>query len=215
MGDQSSGKSSVLEAVSGIPFPRSSGLVTKCATEISMSTGPKWKAEVSISGNNGKVVHLDCEAEITAKIEELSNELCGSKTFCSDEIIKIKVQAPGAPNLTIIDLPGIVRTSVEGQEKGVKDQVNELLDRYLREARTIILAVIPANIDIATVEMLERAAEVDPEGSRTMGVLTKPDLVDEGAEKGVLAVLENHTKPLTHGYYMLKNRSQGDSERGM
>jgi hypothetical protein len=79
----------------------------------------------------------------------------------------------------------------------------------------VVLAVIPANVDIATVDILERAAKVDPGGTRTMGVLTKPDLVDKGAESCVLSVLANRAKPLQHGYVMLKNRSQEDLDGKM
>jgi len=79
---------------------------------------------------------------------------------------------------------------------------------YLEQKRTIILAVVPSNADIATSEILQMAQEVDPDGERTVGVLTKPDLVDKGAEDEVMEVLMNQRKELKHGYYMLKNRSQ-------
>ena len=87
-----------------------------------------------------------------------------------------------------------------------------MLNRFLVQDRTIILGVIPSNVDIATVDILERAGKVDPKGVRTIGVLTKPDLVDEGGEPEVLEVLMNRKKPLLHGYYMLKNRSQKELE---
>ena len=112
------------------------------------------------------------------------------------------------PDLTIIDLPGIVRTEVDGQEKGVVARVKSMLMHYLEQKRTIILAVVPSNADIATSEILQMAQEVDPDGERTVGVLTKPDLVDKGAEDEVMEVLMNQRKEPKHGYYMLKNRSQ-------
>lgn len=103
-----------------------------------------------------------------------------------------------------------MRTATERQNKIVKALVDGMLDKYLQQTRTIILAVIPANVDIATVDILERASVVDPEVNRTIGVLTKPDLVGEGGEGEVIKVLRNHAKPLLHGYFMLKNRSQKD-----
>ena len=106
----------------------------------------------------------------------------------------------------------IVRTTTSGQNEGVQSQVDGMLNRFLVQDRTIILAVIPSNVDIATVDILERATKVDPKGVRTIGVLTKPDLVDEGGEPEVLEVLNNRKKPLLHGYYMLKNRSQKELE---
>ena len=105
-----------------------------------------------------------------------------------------------------------MRTTTSGQNEGVQSQVDGMLNRFLVQDRTIILAVIPSNVDIATVDILERATKVDPKGVRTIGVLTKPDLVDEGGEPEVLEVLNNRKKPLLHGYYMLKNRSQKELE---
>jgi interferon-induced GTP-binding protein Mx len=80
--------------------------------------------------------------------------------------IVIEVRAPGLPDLTLIDLPGIVRTTTSGQSSNVMAQVNTLVEKYLLQERTIILAVVPANQDVATVDILERAKRVDPEGNR-------------------------------------------------
>ena len=127
----------------------------------------------------------------------------------------VRVEAPGAPDLTVIDLPGIVRTSTAGQDPAVIGQVNDLINAYLKQERTIVLAVVPANQDIATIDILERARVMDPEGVRTLGVLTKPDLVGPGSEGEVLAVLRNERKPLRLGYVMVKCRSQRDLDRGI
>ena len=162
MGDQSSGKSSVLEAISGIQFPRGTGLVTRCATQITMSQGPEWSAELHAAGEV-RVVKVGGEDELGRHIEELTDKLRGDEEFCDvDKLIEIKLKAPDAPDLTIIDLPGIVRTSTAGQTDAVRVQVDKLLEYYLHQARTIILAVIPCNVDIATVDILERASRADP-----------------------------------------------------
>ena len=218
MGDQSSGKSSVLEALSGIPFPRGAGLVTRCATQLSMSRGQEWSATIEASDNTDAkaAFTVGSKAGIADRIKELTDTLCGgggggegSKGICLDRYIQVKVEAPDMPDLTIIDLPGIVRTATQGQSKTVVQDVDALLSKYLKQDRTVVLAVIQANVDIATVDILERAAKVDPDGARTMGVLTKPDLVDKGTESGVLGILANRVKPLKHGYVMLRNRSVG------
>ena len=192
MGDQSSGKSSVLEAISGIPFPRGSGLVTRCATQLTMKSVPEgypWRAHVTVDWSkpqpsaSGEVA---TPAALTEKIEELTNILCASdsSTFSTDAIV-VRVESPGAPDLTLIDLPGIVRTHTAGQDPGVIGQVNALINTYLKQDRTIVLAVVPANQDIATIDILERARAVDTEGVRTLGVLTKPDLIGPGSEDEV------------------------------
>ena len=102
-------------------------------------------------------------------------------------------------NLTLIDLPGLVRTVTEGQNPQVIVEVNNLIEAYLAQSRTIILAVVPSNVDVATVDILERAQNVDPTGERTIGVLTKPDLIDRGSEAEVVQVLTNVRKPLKLG----------------
>ena len=89
-----------------------------------------------------------------------------------------------------------------------------MVEYYLKQERTIVLCIVPANQDVATVDILERALRVDPTGERTIGVLTKPDLVGEGAEDEVLATLRNERKPLKLGYLMVKNRSAAQLKKG-
>jgi interferon-induced GTP-binding protein Mx1 len=222
MGDQSSGKSSVLEAISGIPFPRGSGLVTRCATQLTMKSAPEgypWRAHISVGWDRAQPSAsglVETPEALTKKIEELTDILCESakETFSTDCII-VRVESPGAPDLTLIDLPGIVRTATAGQNVSVIGQVNSLISSYLQQDRTIVLAVIPSNQDIATIDILERARSVDPEGVRTLGVLTKPDLIGPGSESEVLAVLNNERKPLKLGYIMVKCRSQRDLDNGV
>jgi hypothetical protein len=80
--------------------------------------------------------------------------------------------------------------------------------RHIRDERTIILAVIPSNTDIATQEILTIAKEVDPKGLRTLGVLTKPDLIDRGGEENVMSLVEGKRNPLRLGYHIVRNRGQ-------
>lgn len=222
MGDQSSGKSSVLEAISGIPFPRGSGLVTRCATQLTMknvAAGVPWRAHIAVLWNRPQPKEsgpVGSPAELTQRIEQLTEILCqNQKSAFSRDSIVVKVEAPGAPDLTLIDLPGIVRTATAGQDPAVIGQVNSLVESFLQQERTVVLAVVPANQDVATIDILERARGVDPEGVRTLGVLTKPDLVGPGSESEVMSVLRNERKPLKLGYVMVKCRSQRDLDRGV
>ncbi|KAG5184845.1 Mx2, Mx-like dynamin-related GTPase [Tribonema minus] len=214
MGDQSSGKSSVLESLSGIPFPRGSGLVTRCPIRLSMkrtAAGSAWIAHAHTSSSPGDVKRAETPAHLTALMEALTDTLTSN---FSTESINVKVTAPGVPDLTVVDLPGIIRTSTAGQDPRMIQQVNALIDSFLMQERTIILCVIPANQDIATVDILERALKVDPSGERTIGVLTKPDLIGPGNEDEVMAVLLNVRKPLQLGYTMLRNRTQKELAAG-
>jgi interferon-induced GTP-binding protein Mx1 len=218
MGDQSSGKSSVLEALSGVPFPRGSGLVTRCPTRLIMrkaAKGEPWRAVASTTKNSTHQVQVKTPEELTTVIESLTETLTGSTNGFSTESIVVKLVSETAPDLTVIDLPGIIRTATQGQAQKSINEVNDLINHFLKMERTIILAVIPSNQDIATVDILERAAVADPNGVRTIGVLTKPDLIGPGGEDEVLAVLHNVRKPLKLGYIMVKNRSQKELASGM
>jgi len=225
MGDQSCGKSSVLEALSGVPFPRGTGLVTRCPCQLTMkrSVDEQWRGSVKVLRRSGQAVAGDANvakevtspSALTQAIEACTNHLTQSisGSFSADSIV-VEVRAPHVPDLTIIDLPGIVRTATAGQDMSVITQVGETIERYLSQDRTIILAIVPANQDVATVDILERALRVDPTGARTIGVLTKPDLVGDGGEDEVVAVLRNERKPLKLGYVMVKNRSAAELKRG-
>jgi interferon-induced GTP-binding protein Mx len=219
-GDQSSGKSSLLESISGIPFPKGTGLVTRCPTRISMAAcGPTepWVADVKLPNTIAQSGIFNARGQVTT-VEQLSKRLAeAAEIVCppnsaefSSEVIQVSVQSPTMPNLSLIDLPGIIRTTTAGQDRAVIANVDALLESFLRQPETVILAVIPANQDIATIDILERANIFDPAGIRTIGVLTKPDLIDRGGEDEVLKIVQNIRKPLKLGYVMVKNRSQAE-----
>ncbi|XP_057552921.1 interferon-induced GTP-binding protein Mx1 isoform X2 [Hippopotamus amphibius kiboko] len=164
IGDQSSGKSSVLEALSGVALPRGS-------------------AQVAIAGEG---------------------------TGISQELITLEVSSPHVPDLTLIDLPGITRIAVGNQPADIEYQIKSLIRKYIHRQETISLVVVPANVDIATTEALRMAQEVDPNGDRTIGILTKPDLVDKGTEDKVVDVVRNLVFHLKKGYMIVKCRGQQD-----
>lgn len=215
---QSSGKSSVLQSLSGIPFPSGSGLVTRCPTQLIMSKSPAnspWKAKIYINYREKEKAQplgtgpVSSVLDLCGAIKDLTNILTNGQTHgFSTDIIVIELSSPDSPDLTIIDLPGIIRTGTNGQNSDVVRHINELIDFYIHQKNTIILAVIPSNQDIATVDILERASRGDPSGARTLGVLTKPDLIGEGNEDEIIHVITNMRKPLLLGYVMVKNMTQ-------
>lgn len=132
----------------------------------------------------------------------------GQSTF-SEDVLKVELCGPKREHLSIIDVPGIFRTPTPGvTTKEDIALVRRIVHSYIKNARTIILAVIPANIDIATQEILTMAEEVDPNGQRTLGVLTKPDLVDNGAEGDVMDLVHGKRNQLLLGYCIVRNRGQ-------
>ncbi len=110
------------------------------------------------------------------------------------------------PDLTLVDLPGITRIPVGNQPKNIEEITKNLIIKYCGEENTLILCVIPANTDLSTSEGLQMAKELDPKGRRTLGVLTKIDLMDEGTD--AVDILTNKTIPLKFGYVGVKGRSQ-------
>ncbi|XP_019481583.1 PREDICTED: interferon-induced GTP-binding protein Mx2, partial [Hipposideros armiger] len=147
--------------------------------------------------------HFDDIQDIKAQ-----NIIAGTGIGISHELITLEITSAEVPDLTLIDLPGIARVAVGNQPPDIGLQIKALIKKYIQRQETINLVVVPCNVDIATTEALSMAHEVDPEGDRTIGILTKPDLVDKGTEKGVLNVVQNLTYRLKKGYMIVKCRGQ-------
>uniref|UniRef100_A0A674JHV4 MX dynamin like GTPase 1 n=1 Tax=Terrapene triunguis TaxID=2587831 RepID=A0A674JHV4_9SAUR len=210
IGDQSSGKSSVLEALSGVALPRGSGIVTRCPLELKLKKVHytlEWK---------GKITYLEIKqelngpSEVEKEIRKAQDAMAGKGVGISQELISLEISSPNVPDLTLIDLPGIARVAVGNQPKDIGNQIINLIKKYICKQQTINLVVVPSNVDIATTEALKMAKEVDPKGERTLGILTKPDLVDRGTESNVVDIVRNLSIPLRKGYLIVKCRGQQD-----
>jgi hypothetical protein len=130
------------------------------------------------------------------------------ETF-SDDVLSIEKSGPEQEHFSVVDVPGIFRKTTAGvTTKADQVKVEAMVRRYMENPRSIILAVIPANVDIATQEILTIAEEVDEDGHRTLGVLTKPDLVDKGAEPPVIGLLGGLKHKLALGWCIVRNPGQ-------
>lgn len=210
IGDQSSGKSSVLEALSGVALPRGTGIVTRCPLVLRMkklAQDDEWRAKVSYLNEE---LELSEASQVEEEIEKAQNTIAGTGLGISDELISLEVSSPSVPDLTLIDLPGITRVAVGGQPADIGQRIKRLIRKYIKKQETINLVVVPSNVDIATTEALSMAQEEDPEGDRTIGILTKPDLVDKGTEDKVVDVVRNLVCHLKKGYMIVKCRGQQD-----
>ncbi|CAB1353580.1 unnamed protein product [Coregonus sp. 'balchen'] len=208
IGDQSSGKSSVLEALSGVALPRGSGIVTRCPLELKMKRkreGEKWHGKISYQDHEEEI---EDPSDVEKKIRKAQDEMAGVGVGISDDLISLEIGSPDVPDLTLIDLPGIARVAVKGQPENIGEQIKRLIRKFITKQETISLVVVPCNVDIATTEALKMAQEVDPEGERTLGILTKPDLVDKGTEETVVDIVHNEVIHLTKGYMIVKCRGQ-------
>nr|XP_057933695.1 interferon-induced GTP-binding protein Mx-like [Doryrhamphus excisus] len=208
IGDQSSGKSSVLEALSGVALPRGNGIVTRCPLELKMKRlreGEQWYAQISYHDYTEEIKD---PAQVEKKIREVQDEIAGVGVGISDDLITLEIYSPNVPDLTLIDLPGITRVAVKGQPENIGDQIKRLIFHFITKQETINLVVVPCTMDIATTEALKMAQEVDPEGERTLGILTKPDLVDKGTETTVVDIVHNQVIHLRKGYMIVRCRGQ-------
>jgi Dynamin family/Dynamin central region len=137
----------------------------------------------------------------------------GTHGTFSEDVLCLEICGPTKQHLSFIDVPGIFRKTTEGvTTKEDQKMVRTMVTRYMANSRSIMLTVVPANVDIATQEILTMAEEYDKDGLRTLGVLTKPDLVDFGAERPVLELVQGLRHKLELGWYILRNPGQRDVE---
>ena len=207
LGTQSSGKSSVLESIVGLDFlPRGDGVVTRRPLELRLchiNHGEPWAVFEEIKGE--KFTDFN---KVRETIESLTDKVCVGEKNIVDQPIVLNVYSQTCPDLTLVDLPGVTRVPVGKQPKNIEEITKNMAKRYVSDSLTIILCVIAANSDIATSDGLKLAKEIDTGGTRTIGVLTKLDIMDEGTN--ARKALMNEEIPLKLGYVGVKNRSKQD-----
>ncbi|KAK9535215.1 hypothetical protein VZT92_007610 [Zoarces viviparus] len=205
VGGQSAGKSSVLENFVGRDFlPRGSGIVTRRPLILQLVNNKAEYAEF-LHCKGKKFVDFD---EVRLEIEAETERITGSNKGISTIPINLRVYSPNVLNLTLIDLPGMTKVAVGDQPVDIEHQIRDMLLQFITKESCLILAVTPANSDLANSDALKIAKEVDPQGLRTIGVITKLDLMDEGTD--AKDILENKLLPLRRGYIGVVNRSQKD-----
>ncbi|XP_063056514.1 dynamin-1-like isoform X4 [Engraulis encrasicolus] len=205
VGGQSAGKSSVLENFVGRDFlPRGSGIVTRRPLVLQLINHDTEYAEF-LHCRGRKITDFE---EIRREIEEETERLTGANKGISPIPINLRIHSPNVLNLTLIDLPGITKVPVGDQPGDIEYQIRDMIMQFICRDSCLILAVTPANTDLANSDALKLAKDVDPQGQRTIGVITKLDLMDEGTD--ARAILENRLLPLRRGYIGVVNRSQKD-----
>ncbi|KAL1927844.1 hypothetical protein VTP01DRAFT_3249 [Rhizomucor pusillus] len=209
VGSQSSGKSSVLETIVQRDFlPRGSGIVTRRPLILQLITQRQPDVE-----EYGEFLHIKDKkffdfAEIREEIERETSRLAGSNKGISRQPIHLRIYSPRVLTLTLVDLPGLTKIPIGDQPSDIEKQIRTLIMDFISNPNSIILAVTPANMDVANSDSLKLARQVDPQGKRTIGVLTKLDLMDAGTN--ALDVLMGRSYPLKLGFIGVVNRSQQD-----
>lgn len=209
VGSQSSGKSSVLEAIVQKDFlPRGSGIVTRRPLILQLiHTQPTDKPNEWAEFLHVPHKQFFNYQEVSDEIVAETKRVCGDSGI-SDLPINLKVHSPTVLNLTLVDLPGLTKVATEGQSHDLPKLIHDMVYKFVKPDNAIILAVIPANSDLANADSLLMAKQVDPQGSRTIGVLTKLDIMDKGTN--ARDILTNQVYPLALGFIGVVNRSQQD-----
>ncbi|OCK76112.1 hypothetical protein K432DRAFT_360967 [Lepidopterella palustris CBS 459.81] len=220
-GDQSCGKSSVLEAISRLNFPRDETTCTTFATELILDHQGASGVSVNIVWDDPRQGAEEFRPKDTA-VENLSSTITDAKrimerrneqngcTFFKD-ILQIKASNPSWPPLTLVDLPGLIHA---GREEDDLKTVREIVTTYMEKKKTIILAVVSASNDPENQEILNMARKFDPEGLRTMGIITKPDRVAGPiTEKQWIQVAKNKSPRYKFklGWHVVRNRGIGEA----
>lgn len=225
-GDQSSGKSSVLEAISGVSFPIKSNLCTRFPTElvlrktshigVSVSIVPHHSRSeserLSLGSFQEKLDGFDGLPILVEKAKSAMGISTHGRAFSKD-LLRVEVSGPDRPHLTIVDLPGLIHSETKHQSASDVELVQDVVQAYMKEPRCIILAVVSAKNDIANQIVLKLARAADKMGNRTLGVITKPDTLIPASDSETMyaSLARNQVVEFRLGWHVVKNM---DSERG-
>ncbi|PIC33355.1 hypothetical protein B9Z55_013365 [Caenorhabditis nigoni] len=219
VGSQSAGKSSVLENLVGRDFlPRGTGIVTRRPLILQLnhvaldeeskrrrSNGTLLNDDWAMFEHTGSKVFTDFDA-VRKEIEDETDRVTGVNKGISLLPISLKIYSHRVVSLSLVDLPGITKIPVGDQPANIEEQIRDMILHYISNPSSIILAVTPANQDFATSEPIKLAREVDAGGQRTLAVLTKLDLMDQGTD--AMDVLMGKVIPVKLGIIGVVNRSQ-------
>lgn len=220
VGDQSSGKSSVLEAISRVRFPVKGEVCTRFATElvlrrvaapsicVSIQYSPETKSREKASQADFRWTSFDRDA-LPDIIEEAKRHMGLPEGKFSKDVLRVEISGPDVYPLTLVDLPGFFHTGTESQSPDMKI-VDQLVASYMRQKNCIILAVVSAANQLASQKVLNEVAKHDPTKARTLGVITKPDLSQshsEDLERTFIRLAQNEEAAhhLALGWHVLRN----------
>ncbi|EEB07562.1 GTPase Msp1 [Schizosaccharomyces japonicus yFS275] len=195
IGAQSSGKSSVLEALVGHEFlPKGTNMVTRRPIELTLVHSPETMTPYG-EFPNLSLGRLTDFTKIQRTLTDLNMAVPPSEGV-SDDPIRLVIHSPNIPDLSLIDLPGYIQISAQDQPTDLEKKIERLCDKYIQEPN-IILSVSAADVDLANSTALKASRRVDPLGLRTIGVITKTDLV---TPEQAVQILQNNLYPLNYGY---------------
>ncbi|KAG9301962.1 hypothetical protein G9A89_021006 [Geosiphon pyriformis] len=252
-GNQSAGKSSLLEAISGVQLPRSEGTCTRCVMEIRLieSSSP-WECQISLRQEYdditeqqlprpleykfGSIIKSPSEVEMMARRAQkallnpsMNYQLYVNWIFNNNNIkdaaenhikftknvVCLEIKGPKVPNLSLIDLPGIIRHVEHSQDEKFINLIQEVVEDYIQKEKSIIIATVTCRDEIENQAIVGMAKKVDKEGIRTLGVLTKPDTIEPGEDEIWGMIIRGEAHRLRLGYYVVKNPAKLELSKGI
>ncbi|EUC61814.1 myxovirus resistance protein [Rhizoctonia solani AG-3 Rhs1AP] len=244
IGSQSAGKSSLIEALCKIKLPRSIGTCTRCPIECqSQHADLAWRAQVFLKferseqdsrSDLGDEVPFGGPLDDPELVEEriklaqlavlnphvdpeliLRGEIPhGGLSFTKNAVI-VKLSGRELADLSFVDLPGIIVSTADDRNKGDIKLVQKLISSYMSKPSTINLIVLTCETDYETQAAGLLAKKYDPTGERTIGVLTKPDRIEQGQESQWIPLITGERSALANGWYCVKQLSPRDREAGL
>ncbi|PVF98611.1 hypothetical protein CPB86DRAFT_784651 [Serendipita vermifera] len=241
VGSQSVGKSSLIESMSTITLPRSSGTCTRCPIECRLSKRPNedWSCEVYLRRLTSGLGEERFGPTITAKSDvqerirraqlailnpsiasaEFLKDLCptpaSNEVSFSKDLVSVRISGKDVDDLSFVDLPGIIAAVRSGGRDADIAEVKELVLDFIKKPSCLILLVVSCEMDLENQGAHQLARRVDPQGLRTIPVLTKPDRIAVGEHESWIKFLENKTEKFKHGWYCVKQSNQEQLNQGV
>ena len=218
VGDQSHGKSSVIEALSGVNLPRGTGIVTRVPLVLVLRNlcGSGYDEEcafIKAEGVEAKEVALADVAKEVLRVTAVLTE--GRAKDVVDKEIELTVFRESQDDLTLIDLPGMTRVPVEGQHADIEATITSMYTRYMEPQEAVVLNVVSAMVDCSTSKSLQMSTQMDPACRRSLLCITK---ADQHGEPGLLAKIQGASGGLglpAENVFCVVNRSQAENEQGL
>eukprot|EP00923_Selenidium_pygospionis_P060433 GHVN01106351.1.p1 GENE.GHVN01106351.1~~GHVN01106351.1.p1 ORF type:complete len:357 (+),score=71.71 GHVN01106351.1:24-1073(+) len=230
-GKQSAGKSSVVEAVTGVQLPRKAGTCTRCPIEVRTANHPDWSCEIKLrevfnDSTNTMLINSreipfavlthDQQGFLAEKVGDAQTQLLslsGNKQKFTRNIVVVDLQGPECGDLALVDLPGLIQSTESSEDERYIMCVQDLVLDYIKKPNTIIVQCIQADEDVENQAIRRLGRDADERGERTIGVLTKPDRVEVPDE--VIKVLSGANYKLDKGYYAVRTPNQMELQRLM
>eukprot|EP00965_Chrysotila_dentata_P086497 2855300-Pleurochrysis_carterae.AAC.1 len=218
IGSQNAGKSSLLETISGISFPRGEGLCTRCPTVVSLEVDPHLEPHLILAtdpgyNSNRRVLKLSSsQGEVRREIARLMAMMANTGAVTKDPVY-IKVVREKGITLTMCDLPGI--TAMSSSQHDIEEQTVEMTEEWAANPNMIILCCVQAQDDFHNSKALKIALKYDPQGMRTLGIVTKVDMLPTKGDFASRLLMENHgdVRLEAHGFIAIRNQTKDEADR--